>query len=138
MKKVCGITLKANKLISVVLEGTTNDYQVVPTPYDSYPLKDSKDQETVRRFREELLEFFGYEDFHAIGIRERMSKGRFAGGAITFKIEGLLQTSDYPVAIVHANSIKSKTKDAIIDTSLVKAYQKEAMVLAYYLLATTD
>ncbi len=134
MIKVCGIVLKAPGLISVVLEGTPDDYRVIPTAFDKFQLTDAKNQQAVKRFREEVLEFFDYEDFHAIGIKERMAKGRFAGGALTFKMEGLLQTSDYPVKIIHGNSIKAKTKNKIIRIEEVKKYQEDALLTAFYLL----
>ncbi len=134
MKKVCGIVLKSNELISVVLEGSPEDYRVITTTFEKYKLEDSKDQTQVKKFREELLDFFDYEDFHAIGIKERIAKGRFAGGALTFKMEGLLQTSDYPVKIIHGHRIKAKTKDQVIRVNEVKKYQEDALLTAFYLL----
>lgn len=134
MKKVCGITIKGSEIITVILEGDTIEHNVISSPFEKFKLSDSKDQSTVKSFRQKVLDFFDYQDFHAIGIKERMAKGRFAGGAITFKIEGLLQTSDYPVNIIHSNSIKAKTKNAIIDMDSVKVYQQDALLVAYYLL----
>jgi len=121
-------------MISIVLEGTTEDYQIIPSVFDKFKLEDPKDQESIKKFRSAIHEFFDYEDFHAIGIKERIAKGRFAGGAITFKIEGLIQTSDYPVQIIHGNRIKAKTKDKIIPINQVKKYQEDALLTAFYLL----
>ncbi len=134
MVKVCGIVLKSNEMISIVLEGTTEDYQIIPSVFDKFKLEDPKDQESIKKFRSAIHEFFDYEDFHAIGIKERIAKGRFAGGAITFKMEGLIQTSDYPVQIIHGNRIKAKTKDKIIPINQVKKYQEDALLTAFYLL----
>ncbi len=134
MIKVCGIVLKSNEFISVCLEGTQDDYNVYPTTYQKVKLHDSKDQKVVKDFKNEILNFFDFEDFHHIGIKERISKGRFAGGPITFKMEGLIQSSDYPVYLVHTNKIKAKTKDKHIRMDEVKAYQHDALLLAYYLL----
>jgi hypothetical protein len=134
MIKVCGIVLKANEMISVVLEGTVDDYQIVSTSFDKYKLAEPKDQEAVKKFKSDIHEFFDYEDFHAIGIKERIAKGRFAGGAMTFKMEGLIQITDYPVQIIHSNRIKAKTKDKIIPIDEVKKYQEDALLTAFYLL----
>jgi len=121
-------------MISVILEGTTDDYKIISSPFDKYKLEDSKNQESVKKFKAAIHEFFDYEDFHAIGIKERIAKGRFAGGAMTFKMEGLIQTSDYPVQIIHGNRIKAKTKDKIIPINEVKKYQEDALLTALYLL----
>lgn len=134
MLRVCGIVLKSNEMISVVIEGTIENYQIVSTSFDKYKLIEPKDQEAVKKFKTDIHEFFDYEDFHAIGIKERIAKGRFAGGAITFKMEGLIQTSDYPVQIIHVNRIKAKTKDKIIPIGEVKKYQEDALLTAFYLL----
>lgn len=134
MIKVCGIELKSNEARIVVLEGEPNQYEIISLREDKIKLEDSKNQESVTRFRDKMLEFISFHDFHAIGIKERMSKGRFAGGAISFKMEGLIQTSDYPIHIVHSASIKSKTKDVLIDFDSVKKYQQEALRLATYLM----
>ena len=134
MIKVCGIVLKSSEMISVVLEGTTDDYRIIPSSFDKYKLEESKNQESVKKFKSAIHEFFDYEDLHAIGIKERIAKGRFAGGAMTFKMEGLIQTTDYPVQIIHGNRIKAKTKDKIIPINEVKKYQEDALLTAFYLL----
>lgn len=134
MIKVCGIELKASEARFVVIEGDPDSYEIVGLQNDKMKLENSKDQQSVSDFREKVLDFINYHDFHAIGIKERMSKGRFAGGALSFKMEGLIQTSDYKIDIVHSASIKSKTKDLLIDFDQVKKYQQEALRLAVYLL----
>ena len=134
MIKVCGIVLKSSEMISVVLEATTDDYRIIPSPFDKSKLEEAKNQESVKKFKSAIHEFFDYEDFHAIGIKERIAKGRFAGGAMTFKMEGLIQTTDYPVQIIHGNRIKAKTKDKIIPINEVKKYQEDALLTAFYLL----
>ena len=53
---------------------------------------------------------------------------------MTFKMEGLIQTTDYPVQIIHGNRIKAKTKDKIIPINEVKKYQEDALLTAFYLL----
>lgn len=134
MIKVCGIELKASEARIIVIEGSPDNYEIVKLDKDKIKIENSKDQKTVKAFHSEVLEFFAFHDFHQIGIKERMSKGRFAGGAMTFKMEGLIQTSDYPIDIVHTASIKSVTKDLVIDFDSVKKYQEEALRLAVYLM----
>jgi len=132
--KVCGIELKASEARVVVLEGDSQNYEIVHTETSKFKLSSSKDQADVQAFREELLEYFSWIDCECIGIKERMSKGRFAGGALSFKIEGLIQTCDYKVTLVHGMSIKSKLKEVELDIEHLPKYQHEAYKVALYLL----
>ncbi len=132
--KVCGIELKSNEARIVVLEGHIESYDIVQLDTNKFKLEDSKDQKAVQQFRDQILEFFKWQDFDCVGIKERITKGRFAGGAISFKIEGLIQTSDCPVQLVHNMSMKSALKEVDFDPTLVKKYQEEALKVAIYLL----
>lgn len=132
--KVCGIELKSNEARLVVLEGHLESYDVVQLDTNKIKLEDSKDQQLVQEFRTQMLDFLNWHDFDYIGIKERITKGRFAGGALSFKMEGLIQTSDHKVQLVHNMSMKSALKEVDYDPSLVKKYQEEALRVAMYLL----
>ena len=134
MNKVCGIELKGNEARIVVLEGDLEDYKVVATPYDKLKIEDTKDQKMIKDFHAKVLAFFDDEDFTAIALKERMTKGRFSGGSMTFKMEALIQTSDYEIRLVHGATIKSKLKNTEYNPDLVKKYQEEAFRAALYLL----
>jgi len=132
--KVCGIELKSNEARIVALEGHHENHEIIKTEYDKVKLVDSKDQKEVQTFRATMLEFFAYHDFDIIGIKERITKGRFAGGAISFKMEGLIQTADDKVMLVHNMSMKSTLKDVELFTDGLKKYQEEAYRVALFLL----
>jgi hypothetical protein len=134
MSKTCGIELKGNEARIVVLEGNPEDYIVVSTGITKIALDDPKNQDEVRFFYNEFVAFLEEGDFDRIGIKERISRGRFAGGTTTFKIEGLIQNTDFPVEIIHASKIKSKLKDVDLDISMLEDYQVEAMRVAFYLM----
>ncbi len=132
--KSIGIELKSNEARIVVLEGTPENYEILILEKNKIKLEETKNQESVKLFQKEFSELFQWLDPNLIGIKERMSKGRFAGGAISFKMEGLIQTTDYPINLIHSASIKSKLKDAFIDISGLAKYQEEAFRVALYLL----
>ena len=127
-----GIELKANRAIYVALEGSDDDFQVVKKGF--FELKDSKDQNAIKGFHESWMTLINEGDYHAIAIKERISKGRFAGGAITFKMEGLIQLSDYQIQIVHGTKLRNKLKGIDPTFGKIHSYQEEAARLAYYLL----
>lgn len=130
--KTLGISLKANRAIYVAIEGSEDDFQVINKGF--FELKNSKDQSAIKAFHESWMTLINGGDYNAIAIKERISKGRFAGGAITFKMEGLIQLSDYEIQIVHGTRLKSKLKDHDPSFGKIHSYQEEAARLAYYLL----
>lgn len=132
--KVCGIELKSNEARIVILEGHAEDYEIIKTDLEKLKLTDSKDQKSVQAFREGILEFFSYHDLDMIGIKERITKGRFAGGAMSFKMEGLIQTADDNIILVHNMSMKSTLKDVELLNDGIKKYQEEAFRVALFLL----
>lgn len=132
--KVCGIELKSNEARIVILEGHLESYDVISLDVNKFKLENSKDQQSVKEFRQQLLEFLDWHDCDYLGIKERITKGRFAGGALSFKMEALIQTSDHKVQLVHNMTMKSALKDLEYDSTIVKKYQEEALRVALYLL----
>ena len=76
----------------------------------------------------------------AVGIRERLSKGRMKGGTITFKLEGLIQTCRQDVILISPATIRKAISDANIDfTELpIAKHQHEAYGAAYCLIGMTN
>jgi len=134
MLKTCGIEIKGSTAIVVVLEGDTENFKVIPTEFKKINLENSNNQKAVKSFYKVVSDFFKTNNFDKIGIKERATKGKFSGGSATFKIEGLIQISDFPVVLVHGRTIKAKLKNKEIDCSEVNSYQAEAMRLAYCLM----
>ena len=135
MAKVCGIEIKGSTAIIVVLEGIATDFKVIPTDFKKLNLEDSTNQAAVKVFYQQLRDFFEVHQFDKIGIKARGTKGKFAGGATTFKIEGLIQVAATPtVTLMHGATIKAKLKKETLVLEGVNNYQLEAMRLGYCLL----
>lgn len=132
MIKTLGIELKASRAIYVALEGADDDFEMVNSGF--LELKDSKNQPAIKAFHEAWMTLLNQGDYHTIAIKERISKGRFAGGALTFKMEGLIQLSDYEIQILNGAKLRSKLKGHEPVFGKIHSYQEEAARLAYYLL----
>lgn len=71
-----------------------------------------------------------------VAIRERAPKGKFAGSAISFKLEAVIQLiSEIEVEILSPSQIKAAQKENKLpipfeDTGL-KEFQKDAFIVAY-------
>lgn len=128
--KYCGIELKASEARIVSIESADAGYTIIASSVKKIKLEDSKSQQAAVLFRKSFDRFFQTYSFDRIGIKERGRKGRFAGGPDSFKMEGILQTLDYPIEILHTNTIKSKIKDKALLTEVINGYQEEALKVA--------
>jgi len=133
--KYCGIELKSNEARIVSIEvDETGDYKYIATQTKKIKLNDSKSQEATKSFQEAFNKFFQDNNFTKIGVKERMKRGKFAGGADSFKMEGIIQTLDFPIKILHTATIKSKIKGRDLKTDKLNAYQEEALKVALSLI----
>jgi len=129
--KYCGIELKSNEArIASIETDKAGQYTFISTSTKKIKLADSKSQEATRDFRAAFESFFQENNFQRIGIKERMRKGKFAGGADSFKMEGILQTLDYPIEVLHTATIKAKIKDKTLNMAELNSYQEEALKVA--------
>ncbi len=136
MAKVCGIDISGSEAVIVALEGGPDNFSVIKTDFKKIGINDYKNQADVQSFRDTIIGFFNNMGFDRIGIKERNSTGTRSGGTITFKIEGLIQTSELEVKIVHHATIRSKLRGKNIDLSKfdLNKYQYEAFETAFSIL----
>ena len=84
--KVLGIEIKGSIIIGVLADGA-NIYNFP----NKIELVDSYDSEEIRNLQKQLQETFKKTEFDSIVIKKRMEKGKFPGGAASFKLEGVIQ-----------------------------------------------
>ena len=125
---ICGIELKANNVILVVLKN--NEY--IETKIKKLLIEDDEKQEDIRIFCNEFLDFLQKNEIEKVFIKKRAKKGTFSGGAVTFKIEGLIQLNPFcSVDLVSAQSISTfEKKNQIEFPKELKKYQEQAYLTA--------
>ena len=125
---ICGIELKANNVILVVLKN--NEY--IETKIKKLLIEDDEKQEDIRKFCNEFLDFLQKNEIKKVFIKKRAKKGTFSGGAVTFKIEGLIQLNPFcSVDLVSAQSISTfEKKNQIEFPKELKKYQEQAYLTA--------
>ena len=125
--KYCGIELKGDeaRVISVVTKGES--YSVVLSSVDRFKIKDPSSQQEIQSFAAAFEKYLAAGHFDAIGIKGRMTKGRFAGGSTSFKMEGIIQCMPFSISIINPATIRSKLKDTELDLADCKEYQIEAL-----------
>ena len=125
---ICGIELKANNVILVVLKNS----KYIETKIKKLLIEDDEKQEDIRIFCNEFLDFLQKNEIEKVFIKKRAKKGAFSGGAVTFKLEGLIQLNPFcSVDLVSAQSISNfEKKNQIEFPKELKKYQEQAYLTA--------
>lgn len=126
---ICGIELKSNQL----LIATFNENEYIDLKTKKIVLEDDENQLSIREFCNQFLLFLEQNNIEKVYIKKRAKKGNFAGGAVTFKMEGLIQLNPLcEVELISAQTVSSFEKKNIIEfpEKLMK-YQEQAYLTAY-------
>ncbi len=125
---ICGIELKANNVILLVLE----DGKYIDIKIKKLIIEDDEKQEDIRKFCNEFLDFLQKNEIEKVFIKKRAKKGAFSGGAVTFKLEGLIQLNPFcSVDLVSAQSVSTfEKKNQVEFPKELKKYQEQAYLTA--------
>lgn len=129
---ILGITLESNKANLVILKCNDKNITLVKTKTTKITLENEEVQQNIEEFRDKIKEYLKDNNIELIGIKKRNQTGKFSGGAVSFKMEALIQLSNVPVRLISATAISKKCKNLEINESLFK-YQIDAYKTAYYL-----
>lgn len=134
--RVCGVEISGSEARIVLLEGNSEDFRHLSTELKRIELNDDESAVDLRSFRDVFQALIRDHQIDHVGIKKRNKKGEFAGGAVSFKIEGIVQLLEEcdirllsPVTI--SSTIK-KAKAAPPDT--LHKYQHNAFEVALTLL----
>ncbi|RXJ96492.1 hypothetical protein CRV00_02435 [Malaciobacter molluscorum] len=131
---ICGIELKSNYAILSVLKNSLIDdiIDYVDLKIKKITLEDDENKENIELFFKQINEFFEVNNIDKVVIKKRAKKGNFAGGAVTFKIEGLIQLSSLcKVELVSSQTLSSFEKRNNINfPSNLKKYQEQSYICA--------
>ena len=134
--KICGVDLVGNDAIICLLFLDKQQFSLPECRVRKLTLPKDHTRDDLRYFEESFAKLMNDYMVDKVAIRERPLKGKFAGGAISFKLEAVIQLiSEIEVEILTPSQIKSAQKEsqlpiAFEDTGL-KAFQKDAFIVAY-------
>ncbi len=130
---VLGMELKASEAIVVLVKIEGESIEWLASKPTRIALADGDTQEGVREFAGAMAQYLLQASPDAIYIRKRAKKGNFAGGAETFRMEGLVQyIANVPVTLVAPARITATQKktDVVVPDRLAK-YQQGAFACAW-------
>ena len=138
--RVCGVDIKGSEIILCLMEMQDGLFDLPDCRQVRFPLLKDQDTEQMRKFQFSMAKLAEDYKISKFVIRERAQKGKFAGGAVGFKIEAALQLiPGCQCTLLSATEIKEKLKRAPLPvefkTTGLKVFQETAFITAYCFLA---
>ena len=132
----CGIEIKGSEVILCLMSKQDGLFQIPDCRQTRHTLSNPNDSENVRKFQFTMKKRFEDYKVKRVVIRERPTKGKFAGGAVGFKIEAALQLIDTVQVDLFSGA---KVKDIIQHNPMpipfkatgLRAFQEGAFTVAY-------
>ncbi|WP_445768590.1 DUF3010 family protein [Rheinheimera sp.] len=134
--RTCGIEIKGSEAIICLMILKDGLFELPDCRQNRFALSKDQDQEQMRHFQFTFAKFIEDYKISQLVIKERPQKGKFAGGAVGFKIEAALQLiPGCQCTLISATEIKEKLKRAPLPvefkTTGLKVFQETAFITAY-------
>lgn len=134
--RVCGVELKGNDAVICILTMDDDMFDLPDCRVRKVSIEKTASRDQLKSFQQTFSKLMEDYQIDKVIIRERPTKGKFAGGAIGFKLEAAIQLIDaVGVELMTPVSIKETVKKnplpiAFEETGL-KVFQEAAFVTAY-------
>jgi len=92
--KICGIELKGNDAIICLMSLTDGLFALHECRVKKLTISDATNTEQLTKFQFDFAKLMEDYQIDHVVIRERMTKGKFAGGSVGFKLEAAIQLID--------------------------------------------
>lgn len=135
---ICGVELSGSDAVVCLLNKDMGQFSLPESKIRKITLKKNHTREDLQQFQASFAEFVMENGVKKVAIKERMPKGKFAGGAISFKLEAAIQlmsVADVEVSLLSPATIKSTLASnplpvPFAETGL-KVFQETAFIAAY-------
>lgn len=133
--KTCGIEIDNDKAIIVSLERYDDDTIEICEHSTKIVLNDHEKSESIKDFSDLVHSQLDTIDASRIAIIKRQTKGPYAAGALSFKIESVIQSyKELDVELIASATIKAYLRKNPIDIKPKYKYQDNALKAAFYLM----
>lgn len=132
MAVICGAELKSSEAIFAIVESANGQVGYVDTDPKRMQVADDENAADVQSFFDAFRNFLRDNHIEQIVIRKRAKRGQMAGGAVTFKLEGLIQLNGtVPVNFISGQAIAAYQKrNALNIPAALNRYQEQAYLAA--------
>ena len=109
---ICGIELTGSNAILAILKGSKSMFSYEDNSPRKIEMIDDQNSIEVRAYQATINAFFRENRVEKIAIKKRSKKGEFAGGAISFKIETVIQIfSECEVILISPQAIAASKRN---------------------------
>lgn len=132
MAVICGIELKSSEARLAIVDSNYGRVGHVDTDPKRIQVANDENAADVQSFFDAFRNFLRDNHIDQIVIKKRAKRGQMAGGAITFKIEGLIQLNGtVPVDFISGQAIAAHQKRNPINVPAeLNQYQEQAYLAA--------
>ena len=134
--KICGIELKGNDAVICLMLFEEGLYTLLECRVKKISISDATDQQQLQKFQFEFAKLMADYQVDHVVIKERMTRGKFAGGSVSFKLEASIQLIEkLNVTLLSSAKIKETLKNS--DTSMnfndtgLKQFQEQAFMTGF-------
>ncbi|MDZ7925514.1 MAG: DUF3010 family protein [Marinagarivorans sp.] len=133
---VCGVELKSNEAIVCLMTLTDGLFSLPDCRASRIPLPNLENTESIRAFQSTFSKLMEDYKVEKIVIRERLQKGKFAGGALGFKMEAAIQLiARLKIEVLAPSAIKAAIAAHSVPVRFeetgLKPFQEVAFITAY-------
>ncbi|KKN46706.1 hypothetical protein LCGC14_0670130 [marine sediment metagenome] len=139
--RVCGVELSGSEARLAVVElDQEGGPKYIELSTKRVKLSNDKSSEAIKSFKSAIQSFVHENSIQVVCIKDRAHKGKFAGGAVSFKLESLIQSIDgCDVKFVSPQALSSFAKKNYAGTPTgIPGYLKTAFSSAAFLLAAQE
>lgn len=134
--RICGVEIKGSEAIIALLELNDGLFMVPDCRARKISLVLPDDSESLQAFQFKFKQLMMDYKVDKVVIKSRPTKGKFAGGAVGFKLESAIQLLDNVDTVVYASheinaSIKRTPMQVNGKDAGLKGFQEQAYAAAY-------
>ena len=135
---VCGVELTGSDVVVCFLNMDRGQFNLPECKVRKLSLPKNHSREDLKQFQAAFAALMAEYGVTHVAIKERMPKGKFAGGAVSFKMEAAIQlitdieltVTLLPSALIKSTLAANPLPIAFAETGL-KAFQEAAFVCDY-------
>lgn len=135
---VCGVELTGSDAVVCFLNMDRGQFNLPECKVRKLSLPKNHSREDLKQFQAAFAALMAEYGVTHVAIKEQMPKGKFAGGAVSFKMEAAIQlitdielrVTLLPSALIKSTLAANPLPIAFAETGL-KAFQEAAFVSAY-------
>lgn len=135
---ICGVELTGSDAVLCLLDLDRGQFSLPECKVRKLSLNKNHTREDLKQFQAAFADLMVGHDVTTVVIKERMPKGKFAGGAISFKLEAAIQLIDgaglevrlLTPALIKSTLAANPLPIPFAETGL-KVFQETAFTAAY-------